>query len=60
MNPEDIPEALVEKAMAAAYAADPYRYSAPSSVDAQKGIRAALAATWTPLREEGEPHCCGL
>lgn len=54
MNPEEVPEALVEKAMAAAYAADPYRYSAQSSIDAQAGIRAAIVAVWEPIYRVGE------
>lgn len=48
-NPEDVPDALVEKVMAAAYAADPHRYPPPSSIDAQQGMRAGLAAAWDDI-----------
>lgn len=48
-RPEDIDDALVEKVMAAAYAADPHRYPPPSSVDAQQGVRAGLAAVWDDI-----------
>lgn len=52
-RPEDIDDALVEKAMAAAYEADPHRYPPPSSVDAQRGIRAGLAAAWDDIWGHG-------
>lgn len=55
MNPEDVPQALIDKVRAAAT-------GKPGLPDEMSDgvIVTVLVAAWDYLRDEVEPHCCGM